>query len=52
MHHMDSDYAYREKGRRESHKNAPGCIEQILEATSHKKSSCTVTYLPSLKPSK
>ena len=35
MHHMDADETYREKARRELHKNAMSYIEQILEATSH-----------------
>ena len=33
---MDADLAYKEKVRRELHKNATSYIEQILEATSHK----------------
>ena len=33
---MDADKAYREKARRELHKNNTSHIEQILEATSHK----------------
>ena len=36
MHHMDADEAYREKARRELHKNATSYIEQNLEAISHK----------------
>ena len=28
------------------------CLEKLLEATAYKNSSCTVTYLPSHKPSK
>ena len=36
MHHMDTDWAYGEKARRELHKNAPSYIEQILEATFRK----------------
>ena len=49
---MDTDKPYREKAKQELHKNAMSYIEQILEATSYKKSSCSATYLPSLKPSK
>ena len=33
---MDSDLAYREKARRQLHKNATTYFEQILEATSNK----------------
>ena len=36
MHHMDADKAYKEKTKQELHKNATSCIEQILEAKSHK----------------
>ena len=36
---MDADKAYRESARREFHKNATSYIEQILEATSHKKAA-------------
>ena len=36
MHHMGTDYMYREKARLEVHKNATSYIEHILEATSHK----------------
>ena len=36
MHHIDADWAYWEKARRELHKNSTSYIEQILEATSHK----------------
>ena len=36
MHHMDTDLAYREKARRELHKNATSYIEQILEETFNK----------------
>ena len=36
---MDADQAYGEKAWQESHKNAAGCIEQILEAESHKKAN-------------
>ncbi len=32
---MDVDKTYRGKARREQHKNAVSCIEQILEATAH-----------------
>ena len=35
MHHMDTDKAYREKTRREFHKNAPSNIEQIQQVTTH-----------------
>ena len=49
MHHMDTDEASREKAKRELHKNATSYIVQILEALSHKKSSCTDTCLPSQK---
>ena len=43
MHHMDANEAYREKARRELHKNAASHIEQILEATSH---NIAATRLP------
>ena len=33
---MDADLAYREKARRELHKNDMNRFELILEATSHK----------------
>ena len=46
---MDTDKKHTEKAR-ELHKNAMNYIEQILEATTHE-TTCTVTYLPSLKPS-
>ena len=36
MHHMDTDWAYREKARRELHDNDMNPTEQIQEATSHK----------------
>ena len=36
MHHMDADLAYGEKVWRQLHENVTSCIEQILEATSHK----------------
>ena len=36
MHHMDADWAYREKAKWELHKNVTSYNEQILEATSHK----------------
>ena len=36
MHHEDADKAYREKARRELHRNALCHTEQILEATSYK----------------
>ena len=36
MHHLDTDYVYREKDRQQLHKNAMSYIEQILEATFHK----------------
>ena len=36
MHHMDADFAFREKVKPELHKNATSYIEQILETTSHK----------------
>ena len=36
MHHMDADWAYREKAGQELLKNATSYIEQILEATPHK----------------
>ena len=49
---MDADQAYRENVRRELHKNATSYIKQIQEATSHKKSRCTDTYVSYLKPSK
>ena len=39
MYHMDTDEEYREKARWEMHKNAMSYIEQILEATSHKKAA-------------
>ena len=42
MHHMDTDWVYREKARRELHKNVTSYVEQILEVTSHK----TVVVLP------
>ena len=32
MHHIGADKTYREKARRELHKNATSHIEQILEA--------------------
>ena len=35
MHHMDADFMYREKARRELHKNATSYTEQILEAAYH-----------------
>ena len=38
-HHMDADKGYREKPRLQLHKNASSYIEQILEATSHKKAA-------------
>ena len=37
MHRIDANKAYREKARRELHKNATSKMEQILEATSHKR---------------
>ena len=43
MHHMDAEKTYREKAKREMHKNAMSYIEQILEATSHK---TTIVWLP------
>ena len=39
MHHMDTDKAYGEKAWWQLHKNTTSCIEQILEATSHKTAS-------------
>ena len=36
MHHIDTDYAYREKAGRELHKNATSYMKQILDATSCK----------------
>ena len=48
---MKADKADREKARREIHKNAMSHIEKIMEAT-FDNSSCTDTYIPSLKPSK
>ena len=42
MHHMDVDYAYGEKARRELHKNATTYIEQMLVTTSQQ----TATVLP------
>ena len=36
LYHINADKAYREKVRRELHKNATSYIEQILEAISHK----------------
>ena len=36
MHHKVADKAYREKGWQQQYKNAASCIEQNLEATSHK----------------
>ena len=39
MHHMDADKTYREKTRREWHKNATSYTEQTLEATLHKTTS-------------
>ena len=36
MYYMDFDEAYREKVKRQLHKNATSYIEQILEAASHK----------------
>ena len=36
---MDADLAYREKSRWELHKNATRYIEQILKATSYKKTA-------------
>ena len=36
MHHMDTDYAHREKTWQQLHKNAMNYTEQILEAISHK----------------
>ena len=35
MHHMDADKGYREKARRELHKNVTSHIDQILEAIYH-----------------
>ena len=35
MYHMDADKTYREKARRELHKNATSYTEQTLEVTSH-----------------
>ena len=39
IHHMDADKTYREKARRELHKNATSYTEQILEATPHEKTA-------------
>ena len=39
---------YREKARRQLHKNAASCIKQVLQATPHKQA----TYHPSQKLSK
>ena len=35
MHHMDADETYKEKARREQHKNDKSYTEQILKATSN-----------------
>ena len=42
MHHMDANKVFREKTRRELHKNVKSYVEQILEATFHK----TAAVLP------
>ena len=44
MHHMNADKTLGEKVRWELHKNAACRLEQILEATSHKKKLCN--HLP------
>ena len=36
MHHMDAEQAYGEKAWQQLQKTTSSCIEQILEATSHK----------------
>ena len=36
MHHLDADWAYREKGWQELQKDTTSYIKQILEATSNK----------------
>ena len=37
MHHMDGKIVHGEKTKWKLHKNAECCLEQILEATPHKK---------------
>ena len=39
LHHIDADYAFREKVKRELHKYSANYIEQILEAESHEKAA-------------
>ena len=47
MHHMDADYANREKARRQLHQDAKSWTEEILEATSLKTAAVrpTTTHL-------
>ena len=52
MHYLDANKTAGEKTRRQLHKNAASNIEQVLEATPHKDTNCTATYLPSRKLSK
>ena len=49
MHHRDADRTYREKARREQHKNYTSYIGPILEATPHE--TTAVRPLLSLQPS-
>ena len=39
MHYLDANKTYGEKAWRQLHKNAGSNIEQVLEATSHKKAA-------------
>ena len=49
MHHMEAKW---EKAWQQLHKYAMSCIEQILEATSHKTAAVCPPTTPSQKPSK
>ena len=52
IHHMDADQTYGEKTGQKFHKNATSHIEKNPGSNTPQSSSCTITYLLSLKPSK
>ena len=52
MHYLDAFKTAGQKARQQLHKNAASNIEQVLEATPHKGTNYTATYLPSRKLSK
>ena len=51
MHHVEADFAYREKALQQLYKNAASCIEQILKAIPQKTVAVQppATYHPSRK---